>query len=159
MFTPRRFLAAAASLAFAHAAAAQVVVPNPRDDLLFYGLQRQVVFDGPTLVVLVPLPTEGNPLDATTDMAEWRASVTRLVEAARTVAGRHGYTVVARDPDHASLSAMRGDSYFTAPRNMTTGYILITPLRRPRLQAGYLQEAELEALVRDYETPGRPLAL
>lgn len=155
----RSLLLAFASLSVATAAPAQVIDPTPRDDLLFYQLQTQVVFGGPVLVVLVPLPVEGSPLDDTPEMNAWRDSVHAVVDSARSVAERFGFTVVARDPDHATISSLKGDAYFSAPRNTTTGYILIAPLKRPRLQRGYLSSDGLADLLSEYQSPNRPLAL
>jgi hypothetical protein len=152
------FCVGVASMLVGQAAWAQDSVQET-PDLTFYQLQSQVVFQGPTLVVLVPSPQTMSPLDPSAEMAEWRASVTQLIEAARAVAGPLGFQVVARDPLYARLSARDGGAVYAAPRDAATGYIIVAPLRRPRLQAGYLSAEALLALLQDYQTPARPLAL
>lgn len=154
----KQLLVTAASLALAQTAVAQDRV-QPAPDLTFYQFETQVQFQGPTLVVLIPIPPDASPLDSTAAMDQWRTSATQLIAAARAVAEPLGYNVVARDPRYAALSALSGGAYYAAPQGTSTGYILVSPMLRPRLQRGYLPAEELEALLQDYQQPARALAL
>lgn len=95
-------------LLLARTAAAQDSV-QPSPDLTFYRMHTQVVFQGPTLVVLIPIPPGSSPLEASPAMDQWRTSVRARLDSTRAVAEPLGFTVVARDPDFADISAMNGE--------------------------------------------------
>lgn len=145
-------------LLLARTAAAQDSV-QPSPDLTFYRMHTQVVFQGPTLVVLIPIPPGSSPLEASPAMDQWRTSVRARLDSTRAVAEPLGFTVVARDPDFADISAMNGGAFYSAPRHATTGYILVAPLRNARLHDGFLDADDLKQLLQDYQSPMRPLAL
>jgi hypothetical protein len=157
MFRHMLSIAAASVLLTQTAVAQDSMQPGP--DLTFYEMQSEVVFQGATLVVLIPVPPDASPLDPSPAMDEWRAAAIRLIDATRRVAEPLGFRVVARDPRYASLSAQSGGAYYAAPDRASTGYILVAPLRRARLQEGYLTAEALEELLQDYQAPARLLAL
>jgi hypothetical protein len=130
----------------------------PTGDTTLATFRSDVVYRGPTMVVLIPLPPASVP-DKSPAMDEWRASALKRIEDTRKVAEPFGFQVVARDPNYANLRAMGGGTLYTAPRNTSTGYILVAPMRQARLERGYLTSSELEALLAEYSNPVRHLSL
>ena len=110
---------------------------------------------GPTVIALVGLTS---PRDSTTVFAEARLAVERLGYefVVKAVRWRRSTSRVTLSFDGFRVVDPRGGVYLV-PSDLTAGYLVIAPGRRPRLVRGYVTTERLMREILDYERPNREL--